>query len=274
MSKPKITYFIFITLCIAGCIACGKNRVLSRDKMVEVLADIQVARSISQNQSYLYSNKSQQDALIEGVFRKHKITQAQLDSSLVWYSDNITIYNRVNDSVIAKLRREMDVQNKILAQEAASKKSKNRLIPEYTYLTESAPILSFSLDSLQAEKHPDFSLEFKTLGTSKKTLADFSISFTYRDTIIRKSLVINADTSYKIGKPLQNDTLKSISGYVYLRANSNLKEKVLLYNIHLTDKKEELVKKDISDKSSKKAIPLNTRDELKPVESKPLDLKK
>lgn len=99
-------FIIYIIILTAFFTSCGRRPryVIPEDKMVDVLYDIHIAQAIYRD-NHLYSDDSKKDALIEGVLRKYKITQADLDSSLFWYSDNIQYYRIVNDSVISRLKK-------------------------------------------------------------------------------------------------------------------------------------------------------------------------
>ena len=61
---------------------------IPEEKMVDLLCDIQLAQAVY-NSDNQFSSNEKKDGLIEGVLKKHKVTQADLDSSLLWYADNI-----------------------------------------------------------------------------------------------------------------------------------------------------------------------------------------
>lgn len=93
--------FLFLLgnlLFLGGCDYGRPKGVLSKNKMAQVLADYHLTYSIAQN---LPSDKRYQiPLLIKGTLRKHKVTEAQFDSSLIWYTRNPrdlnTIYSHVN----------------------------------------------------------------------------------------------------------------------------------------------------------------------------------
>jgi len=236
MTNRKFLYivsFITIAVCFA---ACKKNEALSREKMTEVLYDIQLAESIYQNDAQHFKTKPSKDALIAGVLEKHGITQAQLDSSLVWYADNPEVYNRVNDSVIALLKRESErVVNQMPRHLRPSRTVNYNILPGYYYLTDANNILTFTVDSFRIQSLPDFQVEFKTLWINQGADIDLSVTYEYKDTLITNSFKLDRDSAYIISKPDYADTLKYISGYIYNHIDSLPDRTVLLYNIFVRD---------------------------------------
>lgn len=247
MKKRTLTYYLLsFIIGSSGVISCGGDRDrLSRDKMVEVLHDIQLAESIYQTKYNDFRDKEQKDALIQGILDKHGITQAELDSSLVWYADNAEIYMKVNDSVISSLKKEVDKINKTLPRGFDASNKNNSILPTYYYLSGDIPTLTFNIDSTQVKNYPQFSLEFNTLGIQDKMKAELEIWFEYADTTIIQNQSLSKDDHFKvIGDTLP---LKNVSGYFHINSREVLNNKVLLYNILL--KNIEIVKDSTEMKS-------------------------
>lgn len=123
-------FFLCFCLAIAGSLflgSCNRNKpkgVLSKNKMARVLVDYHIAYNMGQS---LPSDKRYQiPLLINGVLHKHHITQAEFDSSLVWYTRNPRdlniIYTRVN--------RLLSEKEAALAQEAAEEPESETPQPE------------------------------------------------------------------------------------------------------------------------------------------------
>lgn len=233
MRKRKLTYYLLSFLIgSTSIVSCGGNKdALSRDKMVEILHDIQLAEAIYQTKYNDFNSKEQKDALIQGILDKHGITQAELDSSLVWYADNAEIYMRVNDSVISSLKKEVQHYSKLLPQGMGASNVNNSILPSYYYLSADIPTLTFDIDSVHIHDYPRFSLEFNTLGVQEQIKAELEVLFEYKDTTITERRVLNADAQFKV----LGDTLplKNISGYIHIDPRKAINNKVLLYNIVL-----------------------------------------
>ncbi|MCC8143591.1 MAG: DUF4296 domain-containing protein [Tannerellaceae bacterium] len=101
-NNSRIYYIILSVLTLLLAVACGKTPrgVLSEKKMQSVYLDMQLAEAMINADSKEYADVEKKEALYESVFRKHKITQAVYDSSLVWYGANLDVFVRVYDRVL------------------------------------------------------------------------------------------------------------------------------------------------------------------------------
>lgn len=239
----RAIYIVFLGILLTLA-ACGRRPryVIPENKMMEVLYDIRLAEAIYGSENY-FRTDSMKDALVNGVLQKHEITQAQLDSSLYWYADNISEYNAINDSVSSRLRKENDRYLKL--QEDRSSRQRNfsgYIIPPFYYLTDITPTMAFNIDSFQIKNIdlPSFVFHFQTQGVNSSYSLDAGIFFEYRDTTIYEVRQIRQDSSYLFVKPSHVDSLLiGISGYVHMKKDIHLGEKqssnVVLYNMQYTD---------------------------------------
>ncbi|WP_370525406.1 DUF4296 domain-containing protein [Dysgonomonas sp. 521] len=207
--------------------------------MTEVLYDIRLTQSIYVNDPQFKSDEMK-DALVAGVLRKHKITQAELDSSLLWYSDNIRYYSAINDTVAARLKSRNESLMRSRTATGTNRRQTNQIIPGFYYLNEYTPTLSFNIDSLKIKSIKNisfFHLKFDVQGLSAQQKAEASIYFNYKDTLVRRKMPVERNTHYSFSKPsLPDSLLKSISGYIHLKDDiNNISSNVLIYNISYID---------------------------------------
>lgn len=80
--------------------------VLGRSDMVDLLVDLHTAEAMTEMRPNDFQSDSARLALRQSVFAKHGITQAQYDSSLVWYAHHIEAYNEVYKKVLLRLNDE------------------------------------------------------------------------------------------------------------------------------------------------------------------------
>ena len=233
----RIIIFTFIIILLLGACSRRPGYVMSEKKMVDVLVDIQLAQAIYIRNNQFYSN-DKKDALIEGILKKHKITQAELDSSLVWYADNIAYYETINDSVASMLRTRSN-QYAAYISKIAGQDNPQRIIPAYFNLNRSTPTISFDIDSNRIKTFdiPKFKLKFNVFGLSDFQDVEAAVYFRYKDTIVKNIIPIDKNQLYVFDKPnLADSLLESISGYVHLRDKTiNPLSKVMLYNISYMD---------------------------------------
>ena len=114
----KIGFLLLLVVIMFGCRPRG---VLSNREMRDVLYDLHRADGAIQVAGYNYSHDQELAGYYKSVLDKHGITQAEFDSSLVWFTDNPQIFNRIYPSVIARLEADFDVEKQI--REANRKKN-------------------------------------------------------------------------------------------------------------------------------------------------------
>jgi len=87
---------------------CRPRDVLSNSKMREVLYDLHRVDGALQTAGYVHGHDKEQAAYYQSVLDKHGVTQAQFDSSLVWFTDNPQIFNKIYPKVIDRLQADYD----------------------------------------------------------------------------------------------------------------------------------------------------------------------
>ena len=94
-------WFIYglTSLCVLSACSPVPENILSQKEMRAVLADMQIAEAIINADQATYKDDAKKLALYESVFNKYHITQAEYDSSLTWYAQNLDIYMRVYNLV-------------------------------------------------------------------------------------------------------------------------------------------------------------------------------
>ena len=95
--------FLLGVVCLAGCRPRG---VLSSREMRSVLHDLHRADAILQVAGYNYGHDEALAKYYQQVLEKHGLTQAQFDSSLVWYTDHPQRFDKIYPKVVADLEAE------------------------------------------------------------------------------------------------------------------------------------------------------------------------
>lgn len=101
-------FYIVLFLLVAGLSACDKapDGIIKESKMEDLLVDLSKAEGLIDLRQADYPNDSTKLALKQSIFEKHGITQADYDTSLVWYAHNIDVYQKVYKKVIDRLQSE------------------------------------------------------------------------------------------------------------------------------------------------------------------------
>jgi len=93
---------LFVYLFLGMFLACTSKPVyvLSDKKMEHVLFDLYIAEAgMNENSGIFYNDSVKKQELLQSVFKKHKTSQTQFDTSLVWYNANLKRYLKINTQV-------------------------------------------------------------------------------------------------------------------------------------------------------------------------------
>ena len=96
--------------CIALCsISCSKlpDNVLNKKDMTSLLVDIHKGESVVELQRGYFPSDSMIKMVKQSILQKHGVSQAQLDTSFVWYGNHIEDYIEIYDEVIANLEEDL-----------------------------------------------------------------------------------------------------------------------------------------------------------------------
>lgn len=227
---------------------------MPQDKMTEVLYDIELIQALSRTKNQEYSSNEAKDALMQGVLEKHNITKEVLDSSLVWYSDNIELFKKVKDSISSRLEVQNTMYSKLLEQESRRNGTMGN-IPYYYNLTPDDYIFRFNFDSIKIKAltlTPQSHLSFNVLGLSSKIQARLSLYMQYSDTTIVNNKHIDTDSCNILLGYLKDRKLMSFSGYIKIDSVKVSDYSVLLYNLTLNNdsvkKKTEIKNRKLDEK--------------------------
>lgn len=99
-----------VSLCLLAFVltlgSCRPRGVLSSGEMREVLVDLHKTDAMIQLAGLSYNNQEAKAIYYAQVLQRHGITQAQFDSSLVWYTANPQLFNKIYPKVMADLQAE------------------------------------------------------------------------------------------------------------------------------------------------------------------------
>lgn len=120
-------FFVIVLLAVWALsgVSCRPREVLSLRQMEDVLVDLHTADGVIYAADIMYGHEDALKKYYEMVLEKHGLTQAQFDSSLVWYTNNPQIFNKIYPRVIVRLQQSADVYSvelehlKLLEEQAA-----------------------------------------------------------------------------------------------------------------------------------------------------------
>ncbi len=103
-------FIVFIVLFLSGCTSTPDN-VIEPDKMALLLADIHKGESVIELNRTEYDRDSVKKVLKQSIYHKHGVTAEQVDTSFIWYGNNIEEYVKVYDRVLELLNEDLALVN-------------------------------------------------------------------------------------------------------------------------------------------------------------------
>ena len=121
----------FIILCVlSAVVGCRPRGVLSNQQMRDVLYDLHRVDGAIQVAGYHYGHDQEVAAYYMTVLDKHGITQAQFDSSLVWFTDNPQVFNKIYPKVIARLEEDLAYEEELREERLRKYRTKRKATQE------------------------------------------------------------------------------------------------------------------------------------------------
>lgn len=108
MQRNFFVIVLLVVWSLSG-VSCRPREVLSSRQMEDVLVDLHTADGVIYAADIMYGHEDALKKYYEMVLEKHGLTQAQFDSSLVWYTNNPQIFNKIYPRVIERLQQSVDV---------------------------------------------------------------------------------------------------------------------------------------------------------------------
>ncbi len=226
-------------------IACNKapKGVLSEKEMQRVQTDMLLADAFIGVNYNEYSNDTTKAALYESVFRKHKITQEEYDSSLVWYAKNLDVYMKIYERIAADLGMKIhDLGDVQAVAVSSSKRDSVEIWPRRTYLTLS-PKSVFNGVTFDIKPESNYSsgstfvLGMRVWGL-KEGMAfypEIRVNAEHRDTVIRAENKIMEDGYYQtILRTMPTRQVRRVYGSVWMNSVDSAYHKIYIDNITLT----------------------------------------
>ena len=114
--KNTISTTCFLLIClflIASCKVRRPDAVLPESTMESLIYDYHIAKAMVDDVNFADNYK--RAMYIEALFNKYDVTEAQFDSSLVWYTRNTDILSKMYERVAVKLKTKQNQINQLVA---------------------------------------------------------------------------------------------------------------------------------------------------------------
>ena len=226
------SFFIFILL-----LACSPSRprgILSEKKMTDVLVDYHLAQGMAEAQ--VTDADIARYKYIQAVFKKHRITEAEFDSSMVYYSGRAEEFTHIYDNVVTRVQ----AQAERLGLEASASANQD----QFASLTSEGDtaniwlgknfacivanpvqcVWSFQMKADSTFRPGDsflwrFKSQFVSRSMNNEAIALLNFYYETDTVVCETELLRNSymnEVRHNPNKTLDSLSLRSISGYIYL----------------------------------------------------------
>ncbi|MGP1436759.1 MAG: DUF4296 domain-containing protein [Phocaeicola sp.] len=250
---------IIVVFTVISCLflsSCGKQipgGVIKPDEMEKILYDYQ--RTAVMNENISFEKNYEKDLLRQSVFDKYGITEAQFDSSMVWYTRHAKELAQVYDAVEKRMendRNELKAKMGILSDETGISMAGDTVDVwkgNTLYLLTDDPLNNKVQFSILADTnyHPRdyFNLEMNVAYIPNKPVkAIMAMNIIFNNDSVkgktmeilhagRNRLMFNSDSAF---------TIKSVNGFIYMFRQEDTKPRsmiisnIKLFRIHSKEK--------------------------------------
>ena len=97
-----------LALVVVFIIGCDKapDGIIKESTMVDLMTEMHKMETIIEMHPELFPSDSSKRLIKQSLFKKYDITQAEYDTSLIWYAQNIETYEKVYKKVVKNLQEE------------------------------------------------------------------------------------------------------------------------------------------------------------------------
>jgi len=234
---------LFLTYFFYACSA-RPSIVLSESKMEKVLYDLYLADAeITSNYGVFSSDSARKQELLNSVLKKHKITEAVLDTSLAWYAGHLDAYFKINDNLSKRFTKDAEALRK---QEGIAQKTNNPFgngdlvlpVKKERFLLRASDLpnnaYTFKSDTTVSWYGGSYGLQFNILGVSTSLRPVVTLCVQCLDTAFVKRDTINRNGSFStFVNILQGKQARKIYGSIYFpQINSRIT--IFVYDFTLT----------------------------------------
>jgi len=206
--------------------------------------DMQLAEAIVEKMPESYPTSEDRMTVYDAVFTKHNITQAEYDSSLIWYGKHVDLYMGIYRLVLKDINANLTAYSEVKPDPISGDISDNDSID--IWISNRSEIFKPEriFNALQFEIHPQnpyspgftyvFELSVWGIPPNLKNKPKIHLSAIQADTIISINNEINSDGYYEaVIRPTDSLYVKRIYGYIYLHEADAVYHRIYLNDMRL-----------------------------------------
>ncbi len=109
MRRSIVVHSILLLLLVMG-IGCRPKGILSSSQMEDALVMLHRTEGVIHAMDYNYGHDPEVVRIYSAALEQMGLTQAQVDSSLIWYTDHPQIFNKIYPRVTKRLEAELQAE--------------------------------------------------------------------------------------------------------------------------------------------------------------------
>lgn len=113
LSRLGVGFAVLICCSLSACKQDAPKSVIKPAAMEAILYDYNVAKAMAEDLPY--DDRYKQPLYTDYVFRKHGVTEARFDSSMVWYTRNTEELSKIYANVTKRLKADQGAINHLIA---------------------------------------------------------------------------------------------------------------------------------------------------------------
>lgn len=244
MTNRLRIYGMIMLICVAASCSRVPKNIISEKKMRAVLYDMQLAEGLVETRHDIYQVSTEREEVYNAVFAKHRITQAEYDSSLVWYGKHMDLYVRIYRLVLKDVNESVaalgDIKPSPLSGEVSAKDSVDVWIYNRNHVFN--PSLTFNALTFNIEPQVPYSsgssyvfcMSVWGVLPELKHKPKIHISAVHADTIISVNQEITADGYYEtVLRTMATKQVKRVYGYIVINDSEPVYHRIYFDNIQL-----------------------------------------
>jgi hypothetical protein len=188
---------------------------------------MQIAEAIVETNYESYRTSEERQTVYDAVFAKHHITQAEYDSSLVWYGENMDLYMRIYKLVLKDINEHIasmgDIKPNPLSGEVSARDSIDIWIYNRSFTFETGRIFNALTFDIEPQKPyssgSSYVLGLSVWGVSPnlKHKPKIRLYAMHSDTIISVNKDITEDGYYEtVLRTVATKQVKRVYGYILM----------------------------------------------------------
>ena len=216
----RVVYYVIVIVSVLGIVSCKPGiprKYLKSDKMADIMYDYHIAEGIQNVQAT--GDTVTMRAYLAYILKKHKVSQADFDSSLVYYTRHTKLLEDVYDKVAERLNNESAIYGGSqlnFGEDISNSDTTNvwQLLPTMIL----SPYSAFNRKTFEVKADTSYH-------EGDKIMLDFDTKFIYQDGVRDGSAVLAVTYSNDSVEVVSNSLMSSTHYHLQINNTGRLKIK-------------------------------------------------